>query len=201
MQLPMLFSGGLIAYALALKNNPQLNNYIMTHLEGRQQTVANIIKNYAAFVREGETNYGTPWQYLVGIIYKESKGLTPPYGSQQVAPGLWGTPEAYHQSAFPSGTPKKYWSSYGLMQVSWLTAGKEMGLVSKPEDLMDPRRNILAGAAVLKSKYNVYGDWNKAVMAYNGTPNTSVTLAYLSEVVLAVNDINVLAGSRPSGYA
>lgn len=198
--LPALTGTGLIAYAVALRNNPQLNEFIKAHLAGRQKTVADIAKNYAGPLLDAQGRYGTPWEYLVGIIYKESRGLTVPVGSRQVAPGLWGTPEPAHQSAFPSGTPTKYWSSYGLMQVSWLTAGQEMKLVSRPEDLTDPATNIRAGAAVLRSKYDVYNDWNRAVMAYNGTPNTPTTTAYLAEVVGAVNDLNVMAGTSPASY-
>jgi hypothetical protein len=187
--LPILI-GGVVVLAIGLKiDNPYIDEEIFATLQGRQAVIVKILKKYGAYIKEAAAARDVPWQYIVGIIWKESTGIN----------RTTGTFEPGHVKNFPEGTDKKYISSYGLMQVSWLTAGAEQRLVSTPEKLVDPKTNISIGAKLLRQKYERYGSWENGIMAYNGTPNTTVTKNYLLAVSGAIDDINDLV-SRGAIY-
>jgi hypothetical protein len=181
--LPILI-GGAVVLAIGLKiDNPYIDEEIFATLQGRQAVIVKILKKYGAYIKEAAAARDVPWQYIVGIIWKESTGIN----------RTTGTFEPGHVKNFPEGTDKKYISSYGLMQVSWLTAGQEQRLVKTPEQLVNARTNIMIGAKLLKQKYDRYGQtWENAIMAYNGTPNTTATKNYLLAVSGAIDDINDL---------
>jgi soluble lytic murein transglycosylase-like protein len=76
--------------------------------------------------------------------------------------------------------------SIGLMQVyqkTWVDFAKRMGM--SWDELRDPLKNIRAGAAILKSKLERYGDPLRAVVGYNGHAGrfTFGGVAYLSRVL------------------
>lgn len=188
--LPILVGGAVVlVYGMALDKNPYLNEEIIRTLQGRPAIIAKILKQYGAYIKEAAAANNVSWQYIVAIIWKESTGIN--YKT--------GTYEPNHAQYFPAGTDKKYISSYGLMQVSWLTAGQEQRLVKTPEQLVNARTNIMIGTKLLRQKYERYGTWENAIMAYNGTPNTTATKAYLLAVSGAINDINDLV-SRGAVY-
>jgi hypothetical protein len=185
-----ILATGIVTLAVGLKlDNPYIDEEILATLQGRQAVIAKILKKYGAYIKEAATASNVPWQYIVAIIWKESTGIN----------RTTGTFELNHVQYFPAGTDKKYISSYGLMQVSWLTAGAEQRLVKTPEQLVNARTNIMIGAKLLRQKYERYGSWENGIMAYNGTPNTTVTKNYLLAISGAINDINDLV-SRGAVY-
>lgn len=84
--------------------------------------------------------------------------------------------------------------SYGLCQVKYETA-KLVGFKGKPKDLMDPRTNINVAGRILASQYKRYGNWAKAVCAYNkGSSTSHGGSRYLAKVFDAYFSV------RPEGF-
>jgi len=56
--------------------------------------------------------------------------------------------------------------SYGLCGLT-LGAARDMGYSGEEKDLIKPEINIRYAFAYLRHQYNRYGDWSKALVAYN----------------------------------
>jgi len=56
--------------------------------------------------------------------------------------------------------------SYGLTGLTYLAA-QDMGYLGPEEDLIKPEINIRYGFRYLRHQYNRYGNWSKALVAYN----------------------------------
>ena len=67
-------------------------------------------------------------------------------------------------------------------------AAADMGL--RPEERRDPDKNIRAGLGYLKARYQQLGDWEKALMGYNGGPGVALdnpqARAYAARVMAGV---------------
>ena len=173
MGLPMVVGGAaLVVYGFAKNQNPNIENDVMQAIEdtlvGRQKTLAQIINNYAPFIQSASSAYGVPWQYIVGIIWQESRGK----------------PKAYRYE------PKLGEASYGLMQTLESTA-RSVGFTGQAENLYDPSTSINYGTKYLSVLYSKYGNWDDTVMSYNaGHPGTSAGQTYLVSVSDTVSDLN-----------
>jgi soluble lytic murein transglycosylase-like protein len=56
--------------------------------------------------------------------------------------------------------------TYGICQVKYETASM-LGYEGSPEGLMDPKINAIYAATYLRYQHNRYGNWCKAIAAYN----------------------------------
>lgn len=84
--------------------------------------------------------------------------------------------------------------SYGVCQVKYQSA-KLVGFKGSPKQLMDPKVNIDVAGRILSAQYKRYGNWAKAVTAYNkGNSSSHGGSAYLARVFDAYFDI------RPEGF-
>lgn len=199
--LPAVATGGaLFAYGIGKKFNPKLELSIVSMFTGKKKIIANIVRNFGAYIKAAAQVTGVPWQYIVGIIYNETKGIQYPV-KDSLHPEPWVTIEPRHKTEWPAGTDYHKYSSYGPMQVSFVTAGKYKKWVTDWRELLDFNKNIQCGAMVLRDNYAIYKNWDKTVMSYNGTPGIPATVAYLNNVASAVISLNEMVAKGEVYYA
>lgn len=79
--------------------------------------------------------------------------------------------------------------SYGLAQLTADTAKRMCGL--KFKDIMEPFKNLMCGAKVLRYQLDRYGDERKALSAYNAGTYTKYNKSYVDKVLMFRNTIRV----------
>lgn len=83
-------------------------------------------------------------------------------------------------------------ASYGICQIQVRT-GLEYGLKNNSE-LLNPRRNAEIAARILRSHYNRFHSWDKAIMAYNAGPYKPLrNVKYLRKVKYQWNRLKCLS--------
>ena len=82
----------------------------------------------------------------------------------------------------------------GLMQINWGFNGHR---VDAPEALLDPHRNVLVGAEILRDALRAHaGDLARALGAYHHGPDTERGRAYSAEVRRRIHALRSVAGLR-----
>lgn len=71
---------------------------------------------------------------------------------------------------------------YGLMQILCPTA-QSLGFQGSCYDLFNPYVNVYYGTKYLSNQYSRYGDWSKAISAYNAGVATSKNEDYIRRVI------------------
>lgn len=83
-------------------------------------------------------------------------------------------------------------ASMGYCQIQART-GREHGM-RHPSELLNPGRNADIAARILRSHYNRFHDWDKAVMAYNAGPYKPLrNVKYLRKVKYQWNRLKCLS--------
>lgn len=72
-------------------------------------------------------------------------------------------------------------ASYGLCQIKLETA-KWMGYTGTKEELLNPIVNANWAAKYLRKQYNKYGDWRRAISAYNAGHAITGNIGYVTRV-------------------
>jgi len=100
---------------------------------------------------------GVPPALIAAIIHVESRG-------DPTAAGMHG--------------------EYGLMQILCSTA-RQMGFKGACPELLNPYVNIYYGTKYLRWQFERYGDWEKAISAYNAGSFTLRNRKYVEKVLAA----------------
>ena len=196
--LPAVATGSaFVMYWIGKQFDPKIELKILSMFTGTQKIIAQIVKNFGGPIKSYAAQYNVPWQYVVGIVFNETKGIPYPV-KDSLHPEKWVTIEPGHKKYYPLGSDYHLYSSYGPMQVSWTTAGKNNRWVSDWRQLIfspgtntyNFDKNIECGIKLMSVNYAAYKNWDNAVMAYNGTPGTETTLKYLKNVSDAVYTLN-----------
>lgn len=99
---------------------------------------------YYDIAEEASIKYNIPVPLIAGLMFQESS-----YNPKIVSPV----------------------GAIGLTQVMPPTGMEQCrDIISKPEDLYNPRKNVLCGMKYLRRLHNRFKDWNKALGAYWGGP-------------------------------
>lgn len=126
-----------------------------------------------------------------------SHGLSPDLVEAQVIVESFGRADAFRYEAgilaqiqagklkpkyLPANqSPRRIASSYGLMQVLWITAG-DHGFTGEPELLFIPWVNLEWGCTILGELLDwTHGDYTKAFCAYNGGKGAVASMPYRNQ--------------------
>ena len=117
--------------------------------------------------------YGIPFSIIKGIIEKES-GFNP---------NAIGDPCKSTKGKRAYKCPDGKFCSFGLGQANWCSGtAQNFWKVNNYKLLFDPETAIKGIANYLSYQYKRYGDWKKAISAYNAGTYTKKNPGYVSEV-------------------
>ncbi|MCF6181434.1 lytic transglycosylase domain-containing protein [Lutibacter sp.] len=129
-----------------IEYNPQLESIIKTYLKRRKGTFANLLEKaryYFPLFEEQLSKYDIPLEVKYLAIVESA--LNPRARSKVGAAGLW---------QFMYQTGKQY----------------HLNVSSYVDERYDPYRETVAACKYLKNLYQIFGDWDLALAAYNSGP-------------------------------
>ena len=131
---------------ITLPFNQTVKNYIVLYsqkMPSKMSTILGMCQHYMPIFEEVFNKYGLPEELKYMAVIESA--LNPTAVSRAGAKGMW---QFMHRSA-------KY---YGLEIDSYV------------DERLDPVKSADAAARYLKDSYNLFGDWNLAISAYNCGP-------------------------------
>lgn len=120
------------------------------------------------------TAYNVPFAVIKGIIHQETNGS---FNSNSA-----GDPCGKTRGTRKFNCPDNKHCSFGLGQANWCSGtAQSFWNVSNYKELFDPEINIKGIANYLSYQYKRYGNWIKAVSAYNAGSYTNSNSDYTAK--------------------
>lgn len=133
-------------------------------------------KAYLAAAKEASDKYAVPIENIFAITRKESSRFSPKVKGRQLITSYNRVKDKVIPNSGGVTWGEKFkpeqWRAYGIMQVLPFNLFGIPGLLkaSAPIDAaLDTRINVLAGAKTLRNWYDKYGNWEDAILKYNGS--------------------------------